>query len=98
MDRGADVVTKAGDRQFSRAGTAADLIGCFINLDVVPFSSERHGSRQTIRPRPDDRDFALVHQTITLLSVDRRRAATKLINLEIIIAMKRPQSKNPAIW
>jgi len=54
MDRGADVVPKAGKRQLSGARPAADRLLRLDDADGAPGLSEGDRSSKAVRPCPDD--------------------------------------------
>src|SRR5439155_5330179 len=53
MNRGADVVSEAGERQFRRACPTADRLLSFDDADGAPGPSERNRSGEAVRPSPN---------------------------------------------
>ena len=54
MNRGADVVDEAGQRQLGRPQAAAELLGGLVDLHLQPRLGQRDRRRQTVRPGADD--------------------------------------------
>ena len=69
MDGGANIVAKAGNREFPRTGAAADLVGRFVYINVMSFTSEGHGRRQAVRTRTDNHHSTASHSVSPLRSV-----------------------------
>jgi hypothetical protein len=53
MNRGADVVAKAGERQLRGARPAADRLLRFDDADRTPCLGERDRGGEAVRPSPD---------------------------------------------
>ena len=60
VDRGADIVRKARQRQFSAAGPAADLMRSLDNRDLRTRAGQLDGGGQSVRTRTDDDCVQLV--------------------------------------
>ena len=54
MDRGADVVAKAGERQLGGARPASDRVSRFEDEDRSPGLRKRDCRGEAVRPSPDD--------------------------------------------